>query len=279
MEPVLLSIRQLTGVTAAFVFNGNAEVLGQQSVDIYDAETLAEVSRSLVKAVESVQLQMSDWDTVSTQFEDGNLILRHLGNGPGGQPNVLAVVAEGALNAPFVAVALRVAVQKLKRLLDPTAPRTGSTPNLAGGTPGPTGSGVLPQSAPPPARSVPPSTPFNPRVTPIPPRPGTLPPSSPQLVSTAASSGLTWAGFGSGTGSSSIEVSDANAANYLTRCAKELARFVGPMAKIYVKEAVRRVSPMAPFALTLARQLVEDLATHVPGAADRASFIKAVERP
>ena len=283
MEPVLQSIRELAGVSAVFVFNGKGEVLGFQGAAIYDGETLSDVSASLVKAVESVQLQIADWDTISTQFEDGKLVLRNLGNGADGQPNVLAVVSDSALNAPFVAVALRVAVQKLKKLLDPNAPRAGSSPNLAaasGSLPPPTAPTLpaVPPSAPPSARISSPGAPISSRMTPVPARTVLSPPSSPSLGA-ASSSGLTWSGFASATGSSNIEVVDAVASTYLTRCAKELARFVGPMSKIYVKEAARRVSPTAPFALSMARQLVEDLASHVTGAADRLAFVKAVEKP
>jgi hypothetical protein len=172
-----------------------------------------------------------------------------------------------------------VAVQKLKKLLDPNA-RPGSSPNLTGSSsqslPPPPQAGVAP-SAPPPARSVPQSSPYL-KVTPVPTRMSNPPPSSPSL-GPASSSGLTWSGFASATGSSNIEVVDAAASAYLTKCSKELARFVGPMAKIYVKEAARRVSPTAPFALSMARALVEDLASHVSAPADRAAFVKAVEKP
>jgi len=61
----------------------------------------------------------------------------------------------------------------------------------------------------------------------------------------------------------------------VSRCAKALARHVGPMAKVYVQEALRRVSPDAPFTLAHARQLVDDVATQIEDPKDRAQFRSA----
>jgi hypothetical protein len=285
VEPILQSIRELQGVTAVFVFNGTGQVLGYQGVAIYDGETLSDVSKTLVKAVESVQLQMADWDTVTTSFEDGKLILRHLGSGADGTPNVLAVVAEAALNAPFVAVALRVAVQKLKKQLDGSA-RPGSTPNLPSAPPPSQPAFVPPQPLYPPPQAVQPQAPgSSPALAKMtPPQLRSVPQSAPVLSQPpppqqVSSTGTTWSGFGSGTGSSSIEVVDQAAALYLTKVSRELARYVGPMSKIYVKEAARRVSPSAPFSIQQAKALLEDLGAHLDKPADRVAFVKAVEKP
>jgi hypothetical protein len=72
------------------------------------------------------------------------------------------------------------------------------------------------------------------------------------------------------------EAADPASAEFLARCVKELARHVGPISKVYVQEAVSRVSPGAPFSLAAARLLVEDLSGQIEDAADRAQFRKGV---
>jgi hypothetical protein len=83
-----------------------------------------------------------------------------------------------------------------------------------------------------------------------------------------ASTGTAWAK--SSPGLSNLAVADPGAAAFLARCAKELARHVGPMAKIFVAEAVRRIATAGPFALSQRRALVEELTLQVedPSARD-----------
>jgi hypothetical protein len=50
------------------------------------------------------------------------------------------------------------------------------------------------------------------------------------------------------------------------------------MAKVYIKESVRRVSPGAPFALASARALIADLQSHIEDPAEKNNFRKALER-
>jgi predicted regulator of Ras-like GTPase activity (Roadblock/LC7/MglB family) len=57
--------------------------------------------------------------------------------------------------------------------------------------------------------------------------------------------------------------SGPEAAAFLTRCVKELARYVGPISKLYVKEAVGRVCAGAPFTMAVAERLIEDLAQQI----------------
>ena len=49
------------------------------------------------------------------------------------------------------------------------------------------------------------------------------------------------------------------------------------MSKVYVGEAVRRVSPDAPFSLGARAKLIEDLAAQVKEK-DRAQFVKVFEK-
>jgi predicted regulator of Ras-like GTPase activity (Roadblock/LC7/MglB family) len=57
--------------------------------------------------------------------------------------------------------------------------------------------------------------------------------------------------------------SGPEAAAFLTRCVKELARYVGPISKLYVKEGVGRVCAGAPFTMAVAERLIEDLAQQI----------------
>jgi hypothetical protein len=155
------------------------------------------------------------------------------------------VVADGTLNASFATVAVRVAAGKLKKA-------------LAGGGAAASSSSLL--GTPPPQAS------------------STHPPSDSRPV--LASSGLSWSSVSS-VGVSRVSVADPAAGAFLSSCAKELARHVGPIAKVYVEEAVRRVTPEAPFALALAARLLEDLSGQIEDPADRAQFLAALsgERP
>jgi hypothetical protein len=156
------------------------------------------------------------------------------------------VVADGSLNASFATVALRVAAGKLKRFLEggpASSSAVGLGSSAAASRPGPGGSQ---------------------------PSPGD---SRPNL----ANSGLSWSKISS-VGLSRVAVADPASGAFLGRCAKELAQYVGPIAKVYVEEAVRRVSPDAPFAIAQARPLVEDLAAQIEDADDRKSFQKALSK-
>jgi predicted regulator of Ras-like GTPase activity (Roadblock/LC7/MglB family) len=259
METILQSINELAGVTAAFVFHGSGQLAGYRAQAIYDETLLGSVSESLVKALESVQLQIDDWEAVSASFDDGRLLLRSLGRGADGQPQVLAVVADARLNAPFATVALRVAVQKLKKLLAGGSASSSSLPALE-----PAGQ----------ARSRPALGALRPLSQPA---LQATPPQAAQSQPAVSSSGMTWSRPGSSSGSSGIEVLDAASSALLTRCSKELARHVGPMAKVYVKEAARRVSPTGPFGLAQAKALIAELSGHIEDTGDRAAFRKAVE--
>jgi len=249
VENILKSISELPGVVASFVFNGQSQLVASQGHSIYDPAILQEICGGLVKSLESVQLQTPDWETVTAQFEDGRLTAKNLGKGADGQSYVLAMVSDAQLKA-FAAVALRVAVQKLKDVLAGGAPV-----HSAPGTSAPA------VSAPPPAaaRSQPP--------------PHAATASQPAM----SSSGMTWSRAGQSGGSSGIDVVDAAASSFLSRCTTEYARCVGQMSKVYVKEAVRRVSPAAPFTVALARQVVEDLAGQVENPDKQSRFRKAME--
>jgi hypothetical protein len=249
MDAVMQTIMELGGVTAAMVFDSTGRLLGHRGHAIYDRTLCEQVSGALVRAVDAVQLQQDDWETVTAQFQDGRLLMRKIG-AAGGQTQVLAVVADGSLNPSFASVAIRVAAGKLRRLFDggsASSPGVGSSAALAAS------SSVQLGGAPPAGQGKP------------------LADSRPVL----ANSGLSWS-RSSSIGLSKVQVADAAAGAFLSHCAKALANAVGPIAKVYVEEAVRRVAPESPFAMGAAVPLVEDLASQIEDLDDRKQFKAAM---
>lgn len=242
METILQGLLELQGVSAAMVLDPGGRVMGHRGRAMHDRALCEQVSGNLVKAIETVQLQQEDWEAIGAQFSDGRLLLRNLGAGAA-QGHVLAVIADVTLNASFATVALRVAANKLRRVLAGAPAGSSAASSVA--------------AAAPAAGSQP------------------LPSDSKVLSST----GLTW----SKAASSSAAVSRVTAADpasmaFLTRCAKELARHVGPISKVFVQEAVQRISPEAPFSLAMAAALLDDLTGQIEDPQDRLQFRAALAK-
>ncbi len=248
MESILQTLLDVPGVSAALVFDGAGRLVAFRGHPVFDRALCEQVSAALVRATDAVQLQQQDWEWLTAQFSDGKLLLRNLGASRDSHLHVLALVAEATLNPSFATVAIRVAATKLKKALDD------------GGAPASGGSSVRDLAAAPAA---PPAASSS----------AHLPSDSRPVL---ASSGLSWSKVSS-VGLSRVAIADPAAGAFLTRCAKELARHVGPISKVYVEEAVRRVSPDAPFALSSARPLVDDLAGQIEDAEDRARFRSALQ--
>jgi hypothetical protein len=248
MEAILQSLMDVSGVTAALVFDGSGHLVGHRGQAIYDRALCEQVSGALARALDAVRLQDEGWESLVAHYADGKLVLRRIGTAE--EPHVLALVATAALNPSFATVAIRVAAGKLRRLLEggasSSAAASGAAPSAASSSvaAAPSGSSAAAAGS-----------------------------SRPVL----ASSGLSWSKVSS-VGLSRVSVADPASGAFLSRCAKELAQHVGPMAKVYVEEAVRRVSPDAPFALAQRAPLVEDLAGQVEDADDRAAFLKAMAK-
>jgi len=243
METILQGVLDLAGVGATMVFDGTGQLTGHRGHAVYDRALCEQVSGSLVKAIETVQLQQEDWETMTAQFTDGTLLVRSLGAGPAG-PHYLAVIADATLNPSFATVAIRVAANKLRKAIE------GGASSRAGSS---SSSGVVPARAA--GSSV---------------HPGDSRP-------VVANSGVSWSKVSS-VGLSRIAVADPASSAFLVRCTKELARHVGPIASVFVEEAVRRVSPEAPFSVSHARQLLDDLGAQVEDPADRARFREALAK-
>jgi len=255
MDEILQEILNLGGVSAAMLFDPAGQLLTYRGQALYDRELCERLGQPLTRAVDAIKLEQEDWDSIVAQFADGKLIVRCLPASAG--PHLLALVTDPTLNPSFATVAIRVAANKLRRALDggQGSQQLGSSQRLTT-----TQRIAQPPPVPPPAAPV---------AAPPPPGPG-----SSQL----ASSGLTWSQASSSIGLSRVAVADPASAAFLSRCAKELARHVGPIAKVYVEEGVRRVCADGPFAIASARALIDDLSGQIEDAEDRAHFRGKAEK-
>ena len=257
METILQGLMDLAGVSATLLLDARGAVVAHRAHAVYDRATCEQVGGTLTKAIESIQLQQEDWETITAQFADGKILLRKCGTGPG--KHVLAVVADATLNPSFATIAIRVAANKVRSAVDGAA-SSAASPQPA------SASSAQPASGPG-----------------APARPGSSgvlggADSRPGL----ANSGLSWtksSSVGSQAGGiSGVTAADPASSAFLVRCAKELARHVGPMAKVYVQEAVRRASPEACFSLSASKALLDDLAGQIEDADDRAKFREALAK-
>jgi len=259
MDQILKNIRDLAGVHGSFVFDSAGRLYAHSAHAVFDAGALEQASQIVVKALDTIQLHYESWETMSVRFSDGWLLLRSVGSGAGGAaepaPMFLAVIADQTLNFSFANVAIRVATGKIKKALQ--------------------GGGSSQEFGPPSSRTS--GMSFNPgysnasapQISQIP-----VPPQPPGV----SSSGLSWSGFASSTtvGSSAVSVADQEASAFLSVCARALAQSVGPMAKVFVKEDVRKATGGAPFSSAHAHMLLALLETHIDDPADRAAFRKKV---
>ena len=248
LEPILQSLRDVEGVQGAMVVDSGAGVVAHRAHAIYDLAVLQQVARSVVNSIDSVQLIQDDWDMLTAHFGDGKLLLRSL-RVTGSRPRryILTVIADSTLNVAFLGVALRVAASKLLGELEATpqvTSQSGPIP-IATGSTGGSGRLALPDQ------------------------------SRPEFAKT----GLSWSGSttstGSGVGSSDVGVSDPSALTFLSGCTKALAASLGPMAKVFVKEAVRKVCGERPFTRADGPALIAHLAAGIEDSDDRASFQRA----
>jgi hypothetical protein len=216
MDAILQSLHEVEGVQATLVVDCEGQLLAHRAHAVYDHSLLQEVGRTVVNAIDSLQLVHDDWELVSAGFADGKLLIRNLNaarQSPG-QAAALAVVADSRLNPSFAGVAIRVAASRL---------RNGAPSPAAAPTPAP-----LRIVTPAPVAAA---------------RPRTADPNG-----------------------------DPRAAAFLAACATALAGSVGPMAKVFVREAVQGVCGPAPFAREHVLPLIAQLERHIEDPAERAQF-------
>jgi predicted regulator of Ras-like GTPase activity (Roadblock/LC7/MglB family) len=250
LEPILQSLRDVDGVQGAMLVDAAAAVIAYRAHSIYDLAVLQQVARSVINAADSVQLIQDDWDVLTAHYGEGKLVLRSLRTA-GAKPRryVLAVIADVTLNVAFLGVALRVAAGKLNAALEaaPEPPPAAATPPY--GTPS-VGAG----------------------------RAAGVEPSRPELAKT----GLSWSGVSQGSSvgasgvvSSDVGVADAASSTFLSACTRALAANIGPLAKMLVKEAVRKVCGDRPFSRADGPALLAQLGSTIDSPDDRATFQRA----
>ncbi len=253
LEPILHSLREVDGVQGTMVVDPTAAIIAHNAHTIYDLPVLQQVARAVVSAADAVQLIQEDWEVLTSHFGEGKLLLRKLRT-PGTKPRsyVLVVIANGTLNVAFLGVALRVAAAKLLADLENGPP----APSTAAPAPAPAAH----------AQSVTTS------------RPAAAEPARTELART----GISWSGLGpsssvggSTAGHSDITVSDAASSAFLSGCTRALGRTAGPIAKVFVKEAVRRICGERPFSRADGPSLLAQLAAGIEDSEDRATFQRA----
>src|SRR5688572_13610459 len=109
MEGILQSLHEVEGVQATLVLDADGQLLAYRAHAVFDRGLLQEVGRTVVSAIDSLQLVHDDWELISAGFADGKLLIRNLNavRQSFGQPAALAVVADACLNPSFAGVAIR----------------------------------------------------------------------------------------------------------------------------------------------------------------------------
>ena len=75
MEPILQSLMELSTASPPCSSSTRpASSLGHRGHTVYDQALCEQVSAALAKALDAVQLQQEDWETVTAHFADGKLV-------------------------------------------------------------------------------------------------------------------------------------------------------------------------------------------------------------
>lgn len=265
MDAILQGIKNLDGVLGALAIGPSGQVVGYKVNPVYDLAMVEQVAAAVATTLDSLVLAQEDWDSVTASFADGRLLLRNLMVGGALPPSglrALVVIAESRINLSFAGVAIRVAVGKLKS--GQAVPPQGVPAHLAASTPSLSGQMLGSSSS-------------NMGVIPVP--AASAAHSQANSQSDLSTTGLSWSGVSgaSSMAASGVSVTDAASAAYLTTCTKALARSLGPMAKAFVKDAIRKLWPGRAFSLDLGPALVAELERHIEDPTDRAQFRKAVK--
>jgi predicted regulator of Ras-like GTPase activity (Roadblock/LC7/MglB family) len=254
MKRTLDELCGMQGVNGAFLLSEEGQLIEFSAPPIYDREIITQAAASLSRATESMSVQHNDWDTLVAHFEDSKLFILKM------EGATLCVLADSNLNLPFLKVAIRVAKRKiLKRLAAASTAGMGVSSSFSAYASqfSDTYNSQAPVSAgfPSGSHSIHPHGSY-----------ASLSHSTPEQhpgglgSSFSDNSSLFWSGLG-GTGmqSSAVSVADEASSKMLTKISDSLASIVGPMAKVFVKEAVRRICPAEPFDMRHVRHLITEL--------------------
>jgi predicted regulator of Ras-like GTPase activity (Roadblock/LC7/MglB family) len=248
LETILEGLREVDGVQGALIIDHTGAVIAYRAHAIYDLSTLQLAARAILSATDSVALIQDDWDMLTTHFMDGKLVLRQL-RSPGPRPrrHVLAVIGDQSINLAFLGVALRVAASKLVAALE--AASEAATPSRAA-RPTPVGNSWTSSSE---IRG------------------------EPSMTGTMATAGPMASGdSGIGTVVSDVAAVDAASAAFLAACMRALAARTGPIAKIFLRDAVRKVCPGRAFSRADGPALIAELSGMLASPEDRAMFQRAM---
>jgi predicted regulator of Ras-like GTPase activity (Roadblock/LC7/MglB family) len=254
MKKTLDELCAMQGVNGAFILSEEGALLEFSAPPIYDRETLSQAAALLARATESMSVQHSDWDTLVAHYEDSKLFVIKA------EDFSLCVIADEMLNLPFLNVAVKVAKKKIAKKMGEAAQPMSTAASFSGYTSSQLTDGYNAQA---PLPSIP-----APRATSVP-TPQAAYASGGQFApehqsgmssSSGETSGMFWSGMGgSGMQSTAVSVADEASSEMLTRVSDALAGVVGPMAKVFVKEVVRKICPSEPFNMTSVRQLISEL--------------------
>lgn len=249
LDSILQSLREVAGVQGAMVVDRAATLVAHHAHAIYDNSVLQQVARSVGTTVDSVQLIQDDWEVLTAHFGEGKLVLRNVKT-TGAKPRrlVLAVICDATLNVAFLGVALRVAAAKLASTFDAVP-----TPVAA------SASAPAPVPAPAPAAT-------SSRI-----------PLPEQSRVELARTGVGWSGSGSlpGTDGSGVDAADAASSAFLSACSHALTTSLGPIARVFMRDAVRKLCNGRPFARADGPTLIAELAAMIDKPQDRATFQRA----
>ena len=263
MKRILQAIHAVDGVQGSLVVDANGQILAYQAHAIYDGDLIALVGQTIVSTADSVRLLYEDWETLSANFAEGTVIMRSIRPSVEGVSRtvILGIIGDNHLNPSFAGVAMRVAATKLKsRLESPdAADQVGSNPNPMESNPRAQGlhaGGVSTSMATPP------------------PVPNTPPP---RAANDLASSGVSWSGLGSTAKvGGDLGMADPESTAFLGATTKALSATVGPMAKVYVKESVRRLCGDRLFSRTQWDALIADVGKQIQDPSAAAQFQKTM---
>jgi predicted regulator of Ras-like GTPase activity (Roadblock/LC7/MglB family) len=265
MKRILQAIHAVDGVQGSLVVDGNGQLLAHQAHAVYDADLMGSVGQTIVSTMDSIRLLHEDWETLSASFAEGAIILRNVKpeGAAAGRPVILGIIGDNRLNTSFAGVAMRVAATKLKAHLDQMASGAAQSHPFS----------VAADSSSGPAFSRSGPVPGSPSATSSMGASG----AHPSRPNDLASSGVSWSGIGSSSKTISEPLpADPESAAFMAATSKALSSMLGPMAKVFVKESIRKLCFDRPFSRAQWGALVSDVGKHIQDPAHAAQFQNAM---
>jgi predicted regulator of Ras-like GTPase activity (Roadblock/LC7/MglB family) len=144
MEEILRDVNAVVGVTGSFVCDDEGRVLAHALPDIFDANMLSPVGRTLAQTIAGLETtnrrKVGDIDLL---YEQGRLIVKNLGDG------CLCVLCVRRINVPLLNLTANVAARKLSERIKESKPAVARAP-MSRAAP-------EPELAAPPAAAAPPT--------------------------------------------------------------------------------------------------------------------------